>query len=195
MMRYMLLTITFLLSGCFGPVKVQSIDRYTLEAVNVDEYPRQGGVLLIPMPQVEKGLQTNDMLFSEKAYQINAYSFSKWTSPPANLLHKILLESFNRAGIYKAVISSSYSKSAKWKLEIRILQWHQTFIRYPSRVVVSYVANIYDTKKQKIVASRVFETSIRAKTENAYGGVRAMNYAMDELIPDTIEFVRRNTRH
>ncbi len=195
-MRIGILSLSvLLLSGCMGPVKVKPIEHYTLEPVYIEKmHARSGSVLIIPAPQVDKGLQSNDMLYSMKEFQINAYTYSKWTSAPSSLLHKILLDSFNRSGIYKAVISSSYSKAANWKLEIRILDWHQSFLCHPSKIVVSYIANIYDIRRQKIVASRVFETSIRTRSEDAYGGVVAMNYAMDYLIPATIKFVRNNTR-
>lgn len=195
MNKILMLIFTLLLSGCsLGPVKVKPTKYYTLEPVPVKRTYAKRGVLAIEVPKAEQGLQSNAMLYSEREFQINAYTYSKWSATPTNLLHDLLLESFNKSGMFRAVISNPYSKSANWALRIRILHWHQSFLENPSEIVVSYIANIYDLRRHRIVASKLFETVIPCDTDDAYGGVVAMNDAMIDLIPSTLDFVRRNAR-
>ncbi|NQY42273.1 MAG: membrane integrity-associated transporter subunit PqiC [Legionellales bacterium] len=194
-MRKVILLSLFLFSGCsLGPVKVKPIDYYTLESVKIRESYTNQEVLSIDTPSAVRGLQTNAMLYSERDFQIGQYAYSKWEAAPANLLQDLLLESFNKAGVFKAVVDSSFAKTANWKLSIRILQWHQIFLESPSEIWVSYIANIYDIKKNKIIASKLFEAKVPCATDDAYGGVVAMNQAMKKLIPKTISFVKIYTR-
>ncbi len=192
--KFLLLPLLFL-SGCsLGPVNVKPIDYYTLAPVRVTRGYSNQQVLAIDVPNAIRGLQTNAMLYSEREFQISEYAYSKWSANPSNLLQELLLESFNKAGLFKAVIGNAFAKTANWKLNIRILQWHQSFLDTQSEILVSYIANLYDLRKQKIIASRLFKVKIPCPTDNAYGGVVAMNEAMLKLIPRTINFVKIYTR-
>lgn len=194
-MRYFAAILLIILSGCsFGPVPTKPTKYYTLEPVVVKKYSRKNGVLAIDTPQTERGLQSNSMLYSEREFQINAYLFNKWSASPPSLLQELLLESFSRSGAFKAVVTSKYASSANWVLKMHILRWHQSFLEKPSQIEVAFVINVYDQKKAKIVASKMFEKAISCETDDAYGGVVAMNDAMEDLIPRVHSFVSRYAR-
>lgn len=195
MIQLFLLFVLVLLSGCgLGPVKLKPVDYYTLHSVNITENYNKRGILAISMPKATRELETNSIIYTDRKFQISEYAYSKWTASPVNLLQGILLESFNKSGLFKAVISNSFEKSANWSLNVRILHWHQNFLESPSKVNISYIANIYDIKQQKIISSKIFETSVECPTQDAYGGVVATNIAISNLIPKTIGFVKIYTR-
>ncbi len=58
----------------------------------------------------------------------------------------------------------------------------QQFFSHPSLVRLSVRAQIIDTKRAAILATRYFEVLEVAPTEDAYGGVQAANHAAAKLL-------------
>ena len=194
-MKNYILILVCLLSGCsFGPITTKPIKYYKLDTIAVKKFPKRNIVLAIDKPQTERGLQSNAMLYSAKDLQVNSYAFNKWTTAPADLLQELLIESFNRSGMFKAVVSNKYVNSAHWVLKIHLLSWNQSFLTSPSSVKVAFIANVYNQKTAKIVASRIFEKIMLCKTNDAYGGVVAINDAMDWLVPKVHSFIGKYAR-
>ena len=195
-MKVVIVISIFILSGCtlIKPVDTSLVKYYTLDSVMIEKsrFKSHHGII-VSMPTSDQSLQSNKMMYTRSEFQMEAYNFSRWVGTPPSMLHKLLLENFNKLQCYKAVSTNAISSSTKWKIETRILNWYQSYLRKPSAIHVSFMVTIYNIKSNSIVGTKLFEIMLPSPYENAYGGVIAMNEAMDILIPNVIRYVRRVT--
>jgi cholesterol transport system auxiliary component len=79
--------------------------------------------------------------------------------------------------------------TAQYRLDCDNLILEQQFFSNPSRIRLALRAQLIETKKQTILASRYFELLEPAPSEDAYGGVLAANQATAKLLTEMAEWL------
>ena len=139
-------------------------------------------VLLITQPRAQAGFDTARMAYLVRPYEINYFAFNQWADTPARLLHRIMVENLDKTGLWSAVLQTPGTVPAQYRLDCDNLILEQQFFSRPSRVRLSVRAQIIETKKPAILATRYFEVLEVAPTDDAYGGVQAGNHAAEKLL-------------
>ncbi|MBM2803930.1 MAG: putative ABC-type transport system, auxiliary component [Deltaproteobacteria bacterium] len=139
-------------------------------------------VLLITQPKAQAGFDTARMAYLVRPYEINYFAFNQWADTPARLLHRIMVENLDKIGLWSAVLQTPGTVPAQYRLDCDNLILEQQFFSRPSRVRLSVRAQIIETKKPAILATRYFEVLEVAPTDDAYGGVQAGNHAAEKLL-------------
>jgi cholesterol transport system auxiliary component len=151
-------------------------------------------VLLISPPKAQAGFDTAQMIYLLRPYEIKYYAFSQWADTPAHLLQRILIENFDKAGLWSAVLSAPSLLPAQYRLDTDNLILEQQFFSAPSRIRFALRAQIVDLKKPVIIASRRFELFETAPSDDPYGGVQAANRAVEKLVTQIAEWLAENLR-
>jgi ABC-type uncharacterized transport system auxiliary subunit len=177
--------------GVLSPVKQQEIKYYTLDPINVHRsLSRCKELLLITKPNISRELQSHEMFYIKRDYELESFALSKWSTPPSDLFRKLLVYSFRKSLAFKDVIDNSYGVNPTIKLNIDIQNWYQDFRIKPSQGVIEFYASVIDVRKGTILASKLFVKRLNAEEDTPYGGVYAFNKIMEVTIPEIIGFVR-----
>jgi hypothetical protein len=67
------------------------------------------------------------------------------------------------------------------RLDTEILRLQQDFTSQPSRVRFTLRAYVVDNTTRRVLASRVFDESVAAATDDPYGGILAANRAVQRI--------------
>ena len=149
-------------------------------------------VLRIAIPRAEPGFESDGMVYTETPAALYVYRESRWADVPAQMLTPLLVDTLERSGAFRAIVTQPGSGRADYQLEVRLLRLQQEFYTTPSQVRLGLRASLIDVSHRQVVASRTFHTLQPAPTDNAYGGVQAANAAVAELLAEVADFVVRS---
>ena len=194
------LTLLLMIAGCsLGPTETTAPRSYFLNPEISWKNPhgsseRSGtAVLLITQPKAQAGFDTERMAYLLRPYEVNYYAFNQWADTPARLLHRVIVENLDKSGMWSAVLQSPGAVPAQYRLDLDNLILEQQFFSQPSRVRLSVRAQIIETKKPAILATRSFEVLEATPTEDAYGGVLAANQAAAKLLIEIAAWLNQVT--
>ncbi len=194
-MKRLILLPLLLLAACGVNPPADEPRTYLLEAVGRPATVATGdGVLLITTPRAEPGYDTNGIAYTETPLSLNYYTRSRWADAPARMLAPLLVETLERSGAFRAVITSPSSVAADVQLDVTLLRLQQSFLQRPSRVELALRARLIDTSDNRVLASRTFEAMESAPSEDAYGGVQAANAVLERVLTELAAFVTEQGR-
>jgi len=179
-----------LLGGCSAllPSPPPPDNIYLLEA-NLASLPtrstpaaQRGLVLAVSMPRARAGFDTAQMVWVRQAHGLEVYARNRWADTPARMLAPLLAQALERSGVFHAVVPASSTVSATLRLDTELIRLQQDFSVHPSRVQFTLNAQLIDIATRKVIASAEFDETENATTEDAYGGVRAANLALERLL-------------
>ena len=189
-----LLAISALLwiaAGCSllpGPAPVAT-DQYVLEYAAAGKSPRPDApVLIVTTPRAHGGYDTPRMAYMQQAYGLRYYTLSSWADTPARMLAPLLADALQGTGKFQALYTSPGSITADLRLDTELVRLHHDFTRQPSAVQLTLRVQLVDVRKGRVIATRQFDVSVVAETEDAYGGVVAANRAVGQLLPELAQF-------
>jgi len=191
-------TLLLLMGACsLGPTETTAPRTYFLNPEiswnNPHGYGERFGsaVLLITQPKAQAGFDTARMAYLLRPYEVNYYALNQWADTPARVLHRIMVENLDKTGLWSAVVQTPGIVPAQYRLDCDNLVLEQQFFFRPSRVRLSVRAQIIETQRQAILATRYFDVLEVAPTDDAYGGVLAANHAAEKLIIEMAAWLDR----
>lgn len=143
---------------------------------------RRDLVLAVSMPRARAGFDTAQMVWVRQAHGLEVYSRNRWADTPARMLAPLLVQALERSGAFHAVVPAPSAVSATLRLDTELVRLQQDFSVQPSRVQFTLNAQLIDIGTRRIIASAEFDETENAATEDAYGGVRAANLALERLL-------------
>ncbi len=191
-----LLLVALLVSqtGC-TPAALQSsspaVATYLLD-VKVDDLPAvkpSEKVLLVSLPKAQSGYATRSIIYTKTPLTLSNYSKSEWADTPAKMLTPLIVNAMEKSGLFRAVLTAPGQAMGDLRLETDIIRLQHEFFTQPSRVRFSLRAKLFDAKTREVLATKLFEASEPAPSENAYGGVQAANRALKRVLEEMIIFV------
>lgn len=139
-------------------------------------------VLAVGMPRARAGFDTAQMVWVRQAHGLEVYSRNRWADTPARMLAPLLVQTLERSGAFHAVVPTPSAVSATLRLDTELIRLQQDFSVRPSRVQFTLNAQLIDIGTRRVIASAEFDETENAATEDAYGGVRAANLALERLL-------------
>lgn len=135
--------------------------------------------LYISLPEAVSGYQTNQMLYMDKFYELNAFAHNAWIGPPGDMLFPLILQSVQRSGIFTAIVSSVNAAEADYRLDTQLIELHQSFLTKPSSLHFTAKILLTQNATNKIMGSKLIKLSIPCNNDTPYGGVLAANKATE----------------
>ena len=175
-LKFLPLLLTIYLFGCALPQTIKyeyTIKNYATTTYKHHKLPS----LYVSNPEAVTGFQTEDMLYTKVPYEINSYSKNSWSSPPAEMLYPLILQSLQDSRAFRVVASGTHAEISHFRLDTQLLELIQTFSTKPSKIRLTVKAMITDTTSAKLIASKVFRITVPCPYDNPYGGALAANRA------------------
>ncbi|HEV8340929.1 MAG TPA: ABC-type transport auxiliary lipoprotein family protein, partial [Candidatus Binatia bacterium] len=175
-----LLAVLFhLAAGCtiFPEAPNQPVRSYlfTLDST-ADKWPSCAsphGVLVVSLPQEHGGTNTSGIAYLLRPHEIRYYAYNQWAENPARLLLPLMVQVMEKTNCWGTVTHAAAALRDDFRLDSEILQWQQEFFSNPSRVRLSFRAQLVESQKREVIAARRFEIIEEAPSGDAYGAVIA----------------------
>ncbi len=156
--------------------------------------PTRDLVLAVSMPRARAGFDTTQMVWVRQMHELHVYSRNRWADTPARMLAPLLVRALERSGVFHAVVPTPSAVSATLRLDTELVRLQQDFSVQPSRVQLMLNAQLIDLRTQQVIASTELDETEDAATEDAYGGVRAANRALERLLARLSAFCAEHAR-
>lgn len=151
-------------------------------------------VLEVAVPRASPGYDTARIAYVDRPYAIEYYARSEWADAPARMLAPLLARALEASGGFRAVVRTSTSVQADLRVDAELVRLHQDFTSKPSHADVALRVQVVDAKARRVVATLVVEEREPAPSEDASGGVAAMNAALGRALDRTVAFVAEASR-
>jgi cholesterol transport system auxiliary component len=184
-------SVAALLGGCsvFQPVKSESITTYSLE-VQFDSLTKGTGdkTLLVTPLTAQPGFDSTRMIYIKKLHEIDYFAQNKWVDTPSRMLTPLLVQALESSAKYRAVVNSRSSVSADLRLDTEIIRLQQEFLTRPSQIRLTMRAQLIDIQGRRVLATREFDLTEVAASDDPYGGVVSANRAIKTMLLQIAEF-------
>lgn len=181
-----------LLSGCgtLQPVKNDLPNTYVLQAQFKNSVAPEKGlpVLLVTRPKSHPGFDSPRMAYVRKAHELEYFSRNQWVDAPENMLLPLLVQAFEASGAFGAVSQATGAVTAQLRLDSEIVRLQQEFTSVPSRVRFTLRTQLIDVTGRRILATREFDVTEIAASDDPYGGVVAANEAVQRALSEAAGF-------
>jgi cholesterol transport system auxiliary component len=128
------------------------------------------------------------MAYLSRPYELGYFARHEWADTPARMLLPLLVQALESSGHYRAVISGPSAAQAELRLDTEVLAFQQEFTGPAPEARVALRAQLVDLDSRRVVATRSFEATESAVTPDPYGGVVALNRALDRLLGELQAF-------
>jgi cholesterol transport system auxiliary component len=186
-----------ILAGCTGvlPRAPESPPKTYLLAPELPPRDRglrkqEGGepTLLVSQPEAAAGYGTRRMAYLEQDYRLDQFADHEWVESPSAMLRPLLVTALRGNSAFGAVSEDAPGISADLRLDTLIEVLHQDFRSRPSLARVELRVRIVDPNERRVLATRVFSDTEIAPSDDAYGGVVAVNRILTRLLPQIADF-------
>lgn len=186
-----------LTAGCstLQPVKNDSLNTYVLQAQFKNHpVPAIGApVLLVTRPKAHPGFDSPRMVYVRKALELEYFSRNQWVDAPDKMLAPLLVQAFEASGAFGAVSQAVGAFTAQLRLDSEIVRLQQEFTTTPSRVRFTLRAQMIDVAGRRVLATREFDITENAASDDPYGGVVAANHAVQRALNEAADFFSAQT--
>lgn len=177
-------------SGLFGgdstPIQMYMFEPRAFESP--EHYDSTLVLMISPFQSV--GLDSRQMAYAMRPFERTYYVTAQWADTPSRMIEPLLIQAMERSGMFNAVIDVASTVVADLRLEVDLLVLQQEFHTTPSRGRLVVRAQLTNLRDNRVMATRLFERSAPAPTENPYGGAVALNLALEAVLDDMVLWVR-----
>ncbi len=128
---------------------------------------------------------SRNLLYQQNELMQLPYAYSSWSDTPNNMLTFLFVSCTGRSSAFSSVLPSHSSARADFLLESTLLEfYHHINSDGTSEGRMSMKFYLIDLSSNLVIATREFHQQISARTQNARGGVEALNSASKILALD-----------
>ena len=184
--------LLLLLAGCSAlqAPPVQNVHHYLLDA----QVPagtaamKRNLVIEIGMPRARPGFDTPQMAYVQQPFELEYFALNRWADTPVHMLAPLLAQALGQTGAFRAVLRPPSAVPADLRLDTELVRLQQDFRSKPSKVEFTLRAQLVDLRHDRVLATRVFDETENAPSENPYGGVIAANRALRRILESVSAF-------
>lgn len=189
---WVLLAGIALLAGCGGVLtpRAQDPDLHVLAARPAPKPPlvKPEVVLEVSVPRAYSGYDTPRMAYVQKPFVLDYYADNRWADAPAHMVGSLLTQALERSGNFRAVVQAPTAIPADIRVNTELVRLQQSFATKPSRAELAFRVQLIDVRARRVLATRSFEETENATSEDAAGGVAAANVALERVLEQIVEF-------
>ena len=187
-----MLVLLVLLGGCtaLAPTPLPDPNLHVLAAAPVAGAApgARDLVLEVGVPRASPGFDTPRMAYVQKAYELDYFADNRWADAPARMLGPLLTQALERSGGFRTVVQAPTVVPSDVRVNAELIRLQQNFTMRPSRAELALRVQLVDVRARRVLATKLFEETENATSENAYGGVAAANAALERLLARVVEF-------
>ncbi len=147
--------------------------------------PLSSKVLKIATPKSTAAIMSRNLLYQQNELMQLPYAYSSWSDTPNNMLSFAFVSCVGKSVTFKSVLPSHSTAGADFLLESNLLEfYHHINSDGTSEGRVSMEFYLIDLNSNRVIATRAFSQRFDARTQNARGGVEALNSATTKLAQD-----------
>ena len=190
--RWQTLVLLVLLGGCTGlaPKPLPDPNLHVLAPGPVAKAapgPRDL-VLEVGVPRAAPGFDTPRMVYVQKAYELDYFADNRWADAPARMLGPLLTRALEQSGGFRTVVQAPTVVPSDVRINAELIRLQQNFTTRPSRAELALRVQLVDVRARRVLATRLFEDTENAPSEDPYGGVAAANAALERVLMRVVEF-------
>ncbi|KTD50358.1 transport protein [Legionella quinlivanii] len=193
--RFGLIASLLFLQGC--AVKPTVTNEYKLESFSSEKAASKPihASILITHPDAATGYDTEEMLYTDKPFEISNFVHNAWMGPPADMLLPLMVQSLQKSGYFYAVASTATSELTDYRLDTQLLELQQNFLKKPSQLDFTAKIVLTHVSDNRIIASRIIELHVPCPSDTPYGGVIAANQATGLFTAGVTKFVLNHVKN
>lgn len=147
-------------------------------STSISKVDQSSPTLIVNPTRAAAGFESSHIVYVRRAQEIEYFAINEWVDTPAHMLMPLITRSIEGTGAFRAVLAAPTVVSGRYRLDTEIIRLQQDFSREPSEVRFTLNAVLIDTTTHGVVASRAFDASVAATTDDPYGGVVAAQKAI-----------------
>jgi len=150
--------------------------------------------LVVRTPSTVRALDTERILVRPANERISYYPNSAWSDRLPRLVRARLTEALEDSGHFRAVFTEDDRVTSSYSLQTAIRAFEMSVNGKPpeSHVVIS--AKIVDERAGKVIASRQFESRIRAGSDSVSEGVAAITTAFHDVSQELLRWMTNGSQ-
>ncbi len=179
---------TSLLPKAAPPPALYSLDDAAASDARSPSARSAAPTLVVNPPRAAAGFDTTCIIYLRQPQSIDSYTQSAWVDTPAQMLAPLIVRAVQRSGAFRAVLRGPSAAEAEFLLDTELIRLQHEFMGRPSRVRLTLRAGLIATASRRVLASREFDASAVAPSEDAPGGVTAAHMAVQTLLAELAAF-------
>jgi len=193
--RILFIGLLCLLTAC-APIRPNVSNQYKITAFSAKKMAANPSSqsILISQPDAMAGYQTEQMLYTDKPFQLSPFAHNSWISSPANMLTPLIVQSLQHSHYFYAVAAGPNADKTDYRLDTQLIALQQNFLVKPSAVELSVQVVLTRVVDNRVIASRTFVKCIPCPNDTPYGGVIAANRAAKEFTAALTAYVIHKIR-
>jgi len=181
------------LAGCSAlqPVQQGAVSTFALESRierNAAVPLRDAPNLLVSPVRAWPGFDSSRMAYVRTPHELEYFAKNQWIDSPARMLTPLLIQAAESSGAFGAVVTPRSGVAAQLRLESEIVRLQQEFMGTPSRVHFTLRVQMIDVAARTVLATREFDVTENAPSDDPYGGVVASNRAVSRVLDEVKAF-------
>ena len=186
MRLYMIGILMILFSGC--STTTPAVTEYRIETSSLQNAPAPKSGCSNKRLKVERtfaanSLMTHSMNYGVGAYKQYAYTQAKWADTPNKAITMQLTNALRQSALFESVLGDHSRSRADLILESSLVEFMQYFDEDTKHSFVKIVIHftLIDAIKNQVIDTRSFEAKVDAPSDDAQGGVVALNEGLKEI--------------
>lgn len=186
------MVLAAILAGCTGlpPAPVENPSSHLLIAKPIGKSVRSHRELVLEVSATRAwpGFDTLQMAYVQRPYTLEYFAASRWADTPARMVGPLLAQALEQTGSFLAIVQAPSAVPADLRLNTELIHLQQNFMTRPSHVDLALRVQLIDVRSKRVIASRLFDETENAPSDDAYGGVTAANSALQRVLEQIAEF-------
>jgi cholesterol transport system auxiliary component len=151
--------------------------------------------LVVSPPHAAAGFDSQRMMYMRNADQLEYFAHNQWVDTPARMLAPLIVAALESNGAFRAVVSTPSPAAGEMRLDTEVLRLQQEFTGTSSQSRFSLRAYLVESATRKVIATREFEASVPAPSEDPHGGMLAANLAVQNVLAGLATFCAEAARN
>lgn len=180
--------IVVIMTGCTSPTPAQNQYRLDINTapVKTDTTQCKNKTLKVEQAFGDKLYMSLKMYYVQGKYTQYAYADSRWVQSPNEEITQELTRYLRAMQLFKSVQNADSRTKNDLRLEINIEDFMQYFDENEKNSHANAVVtcNLIDNSTHTIVATKTFRAKVKAQSDDAQGGVIALNSALETILKE-----------
>jgi cholesterol transport system auxiliary component len=144
--------------------------------------------LTVGPPHAAAGFDSPRMMYTRRPGQLEYFANNEWVDTPARMLAPLLVSAIENSGAFRAVVQMPTGAVGDLRLDTEILRLQQDFLVTPSQARFTVRAYLIESATRRVIATRDFDASVPAASENPDGGAAAAQHAAQTVLAQLAAF-------
>jgi cholesterol transport system auxiliary component len=184
----------FIWSGC--TTHTPNITEYSLNTVHpssaYNPTVSSPKTLQLATTKTLPSLNSKSIFYLKARQEIGTYLYSRWIDTPSAMIENMFTAELQKSALFSTVIPASSHANGDYLLESNLHAfYHRIHDDQTSDGIIDITYRFIDTKSKTTVATQRFTLIHPSQTNNAKGGIDALNNALNSLNTQVVQWLQK----